>query len=245
MLSKVGFFKYIDYHLIQANQKYIDSLAFGYPQATYFFLKTDSLSVLCAVTARHVICYDTAQKRGLRMVRNTKYGPQSLFLYVSTQRSARVFYHPDSLVDLAVLDQSLPIASQDNSEGLRWFSRQDILTEPELDTLTVPRPVFFLGLFPDSVSSETMVYWFQPGTLDSILNKPLLFHDQRINFTFKAELLLDLPAKGGISGSPVFVKSNDKWKILGIINGSNQTSTQCTPAYEILEAIEARRTREN
>jgi hypothetical protein len=243
LFSKVGFFEYYYPESGPGTRRYIDSMGFTFPRATYFFLKSDSLSDYWAITAKHVILNGAGHVRGLRMVRSTPFGPLSFFLYVTPHNSAWVFFHPDSLVDLAIIDQNGLFKVTHNAEQLKAFSTNDILTKREFQNLSVPQQVIFLALDPTSTTSDTMHYWVQPGTLDSILKDPPNFVDTTYKSLFKAEILLHIPSKRGVSGSPVFICINHCWRILGIMNGANAENAQCTPAYRILEAIKAGETK--
>ena len=249
LLQRIGFFKhFVDNPMVlnESNRKYIDSLAdsLGFPIATHFYVKPDTLPELYAVTARHVLHYDTTRfkgsRRAVRIVRDTKGGRRDETLYYRVPRSNFVFYHPDSLVDLALFDLSSKLKFPEISGEYHSFSLREILTSEELDTLKAGQEVFYIGAYPDSVFSERLWYWYPHGTLKAIV-RPLLIQDTTIGFRFKAEILLNIKAKGGVSGSPVLVRKNDEWKVLGIINGGNAAATLCTPAYRILEALEGRR----
>lgn len=250
LFLKIGFFKYLvdDHpkHLKDSVLAYVknETYRYGFPGGTHFFFKHDSFPELYAVTAKHVFLYDTANfigiQRGVRMIRNTERSQVDGTLLYGLPQSKYLFFHSDSLVDLALIDLSLNFKFSKPPEEYHWFNQSDILTKKELKMLIPRQEVFYIGLYPDSLFSHEMWYWHPKGKLKSI-QKPILVTDSNKNFSFKTEILLDIESKKGVSGSPVFIKIKDKWKILGIINGHNEDNTFCTPAYRILEIIEANR----
>jgi hypothetical protein len=204
------------------------------PWATFFFYKGTGSNEFYAITAKHVIKFNSDSSRQLRLVFNSSDGVQSFTYGISTNHSSIVTYHPDTLIDIAVLC-FYHLTKFYN--GVQWFTKEDFITKEELQKLKPGQPVTFIGLYPDSASNRNIYYWHPLGTFEKIFKPPLINTDITNGFKSKVEIKIKTPAKGGISGGPALIFKNGRWKILGIINCGDSSKIYCTPAYKILEML--------
>lgn|GEM_PF-5858547 len=231
LMFKVGVFK--NWFESKTLQRYYDSIGMVMPIATFFFLKGNKLDEFYAVTAKHVIQFDSNTARHLRMVFHSKNGIESFTWAISTKHSTAISFHSDSLIDLALICADF----LKYYNGTNWFRESDILMKSELEKVKVGDTVQFIGLYPDSVKSKDIWYWSPAGTFVGINNPPVLNRDPHTGFLSKEEITIKIKEKPGISGSPVFINYHGKWKIIGVINCGDNEYVRCTPGYKILDAI--------
>ncbi len=141
-----------------------------YPQASGFYLATDS--VLHVVTAGHVINLRDTNKN---VMLHFEGGNYDLTIKAYKPESTDVFVrHSDSLVDMIIVNHYLyPGMAKPTST----FHTDDILTKTDFDLLKRGQPVFYIGMFPDSLQSNQLWYWFPPGSVDTIFAKPKIVEE--------------------------------------------------------------------
>jgi hypothetical protein len=232
LFLKVGVFK--QWFESKSTLRYFDSIHQKMPWATFFFYKGTGSNELYTITAKHVIQFNSDSIRDLRLCFNSNDGLQSFVYGISTNKSTIASYHPDSLIDLALLGA---YNIKRFYEGIHWFTKQDILMKDELEKLKSGQPVFLIGLNLDSATFKKICYLNPIGTLDKVFHPPIIKTDTSNGFKFKVQIKIKITEKKGLSGGPVLIKINDKWKILGIVNCGNTNHIYCTPAYEILKMV--------
>lgn len=218
-----------------------------HPQATGFCLRTEDSSELYYVTAKHIIpSLENILKVGVDVEgidKNRRQYTQNIYIKSGFKNSGIKIFHPDSLIDLLVLN----IADIGSRVGSGVFQRpdgfgvDDIIRKDEFESIRKGQGVFYIGMDPDSINSLRNWYWIVLGVVDTIFNVPSMYEDKQAGFAFSGDFLLRVAiGKHGVSGSPVFVKVGDKYKVLGIVNAmvSAKDEIMCgTAGYRILEIL--------
>jgi hypothetical protein len=216
-------------------------LSWGSPLATGFYLDTGNVRCAFFVTARHVLRIPDSVA-GLRVhIVNASGHVQDE--YLGDYRVApSVMTHPDFWTDIALLTNHHPGTAGDSLSG---FCIDDIVTPEEFRRMSRGSQVFYIGMCLDSIMSARNVYSFPVGTWLSTFEPQHLLVDSTHRLAWRADFALKIPGSPGISGSPVLVKDQERYRLIGIVNGFGVDAlgrlvdtAYCTAAYRILETLQ-------
>jgi hypothetical protein len=215
------------------------------PQATGFYIRPDTAGQLYIATAKHVFLRNdsiqtiTIQWKALL----EKYS----FWFFHSYRVRDVGLYPqDTLIDIVLANESYPPeAAGFGKNKVDGFHPSEIMTKEEFLAVKPGQELFYIGMNPDSISSEGMYYWFPTGKLKEICIIPKKVQDAMINYTFSYDFKIEIVGKPGISGSPIIMKAGDGYKVFGIINGHLDDTSQGaqtknfigTAGYRILDIL--------
>ncbi len=234
LLEKVILFKRPD-----AGARY--QKEWNFPAATGFFLDTGDIKHAYIVTAKHVLrTHDSKNQKGLLYVMAN--GSQ----FSSHFRGRRHIVPQDSLLDVLVIDNNFGV--QDIQKHVsHGFELEDIVVKSEYDSLQSGQDIFFIGMFPDSVKSWKNCYWVPSGKFGGFFAPPKTFTDSRTKEKFKVDFFANITGAPGISGSPVLMRKDSTFRVLGVVSAILTDSTDasrgvalCTAGYGIIEALETK-----
>lgn len=216
----------------------------GYPQATGFYIKPDSVGQLYIATAKHVFhrndSIQTITIAWKSLLNKGDFWSSHLFL-----KNNVGLYDQDSLVDMVLVYNCLPPAAAHYLPKVYAFHPDEIMTKEEFFSVKPGQKLFYIGMYPDSISSEVTYFLNPTGQLKEIDTIPRIAKDMRSNLRFSYDFKLYIVGEPGISGSPVIMKAGNSYKVFGIINGSLNDSIQSaqtkniigTAAYRILDVL--------
>jgi hypothetical protein len=219
----------------------------GYPQATGFFIKPDSAGQLYIATARHVIMRSDKVK-GISLYFTSHTDQEELLTILKFDDLRNVgLYANDSLVDLVLVNDCSRPEVEEHLPKISAFRPNEIMSKEEFLSVKPSQELFYIGMFPDSVESEDNIYWFPTGYLKDIPKTSQVVVDTSKHLKFSYDFVMRIDGKPGVSGSPVFVKVGNSYKIFGIVNGFFNDSLQLnqtknfigTAGFRILEILKA------
>lgn len=217
----------------------------GLPEATGFYIKSDSISQLYIATAKHILIRkDTIKTTHVHYRHWTKDGNEEDVTFILSpefKNSASKKFSSDKLIDLLILDQSLPVGAASRLPQVHGFSPNEIMNKNEFESIKKGQEIFYIGMYPDSVHTENNYYWIVQGIVDTVFIKPVVVEDKRLGFKLKVDYALKAIGKPGVSGSPVILQMGGQYKLFGIINAisivNNNIFMLGTASYRINEIL--------
>ena len=143
----------------------------------------------------------------------------NVLVYHVSQFAQRYTPHSDPEVDLGCINVSDILGSTD----LHFMHiGEEYLTPIDHNMVAPGSEVLFVGYPNDYYDRHNNLPLVRRGTLASL---------PHIDFNGKGQLIIDAQVFGGSSGSPVFVASGSKYRLLGVIQGTTEGRTPSgTPA---------------
>lgn len=198
------------------SERFLDSL--GYPEGTGFYLTTDSVEELFIVTAKHVTSrHDSVPLNAYYWRSRLRDGKTYMLSHVYRHNGVG-YYHNDPSVDLTLM-RYFGFLDEDPIGKFYTFHLKDIITPAEFDLIPIGSEMFYVGMHPPSRKSRReIIYGRAKGILVEKVTKNGT--DKSTNTDFIYDFKLNTIGTPGISGSPVFIRIDDKLKVFGVINGT-------------------------
>ncbi len=218
----------------------------SYPQATGFFISFGTAGLRYLVTARHALYRpDTVAGTQIHVVGIA--GRNRDYVLGDYRTSRSVLQHQDTLVDLVMIDNTSDGVGTDWEDTLPFFQPSDVVGKGELEALRRGQKVMYIGRWPDSDNPATGTYQMPQGLFLKAVREPLRLVDPEHHFAFRADFSVRIPGRAGVSGSPVLIRQENRYRLLGVISAfaldANKNMTNvayCTAGYRILETLESR-----
>ena len=218
-----------------------------WPQATGFYISPGRPGKLYVATAKHVFLTNDTVK-AIAIAWETLLDKDPFWSSRLYHPKSVGLYPEDAFIDLVLADDCF--SSEIAGKGFRkvhGFRPGEIVTREEFLSVQPNQELFYIGMNPDSISSEFNDYCFPSGRIKEVYSSPSIVTDSNNGFTFSYDFTLNIIGKRGISGSPIFIKAGDRYKLFGIVNGFKTNWSQstesievlCTAAYRILDILKS------
>ncbi|MFZ5940547.1 MAG: hypothetical protein ACOYXB_08230 [Bacteroidota bacterium] len=214
------------------------------PQASGFYFRPDSLHLYIA-TAKHVMQRDDSIKK-IMIQYFTILESGGFWTCHTFHVNNYGLNHRDSLCDIVLVYNFFSLFNTGISEKIKGFTTKDIVTKEVFYSMRPGQNMFYIGMYPDSLKSIKNFYWYPKAELVNIYKIPKQVKAGKFSTPINCDFRLKSIGKQGISGSPVFIEINGKYKLFGIINATNSNSMNQnnytefigTGAFRLLEILE-------